>query len=153
MHRAPNSVLAIDIQNNAILLSKDILAYLDLPPGSETYSNLIKKIYNLTRDMIDDIVTENLFWTKDDTVAEADRYTKTLPIRPGEEEEVRDLFETYIVEIEELVGDLNILPSWSFFEVMLKSQYILIHRFGDYRIEDWMKKNKRKGNKKTRLSR
>lgn len=151
MDRAPTGVLVLDIQSHVVLLSRDILEYLRLPSGTEAYNGLVKKLYQLSRDMIDDIVTENLYWTKDDTVAEADRYIKTLPIKEGGEEEVRDIFETYIVEIESMIDELHILPSWSFFDISLKSHYVVIHRYGDFRIEDWMKKNGKRGIKKPRL--
>lgn len=152
MHRAPNTVLILDIYNNATMFAKDISGFLKHTSDPEAQGKLIAKVCNLSRDMVDDIVTENLFWTKDDTVAESDRYTKTLDILSGMEDEVRELFESYIVLLEGMISELDILPSWSYFEVMLKSQWIVIHRHGDYRIDDWMKRNKGKSNKVTRIS-
>lgn len=151
MDRAPTGVLVLDIQSHVVMLSRDILGYLRLPSGTEAYDGLVKKLYQLSRDMIDDIVTENLYWTKDNTVAVADRYIKTLPMKAGAEEDVWDIFEAYIVEMELMIDELHILPSWSFFEISLKSHYVVIHRYGDFRIEDWMKKNRKKGIKKPRL--
>lgn len=153
MDRESTGIFVLDVESCVTLFKRDVVGFLRMGDSVEEHMALNRKLCDITRDIVDDIVTENLYWTTHATVCESERYLTEFSIKEGMESEVSDLIEFHIVHIETLLDGLKILPSWSFFDIEIKSFFIVIHRYGDYRIEDWMKKNKNKRIKKTRLSR
>ncbi len=150
MFGAPSSLHAIDIHTLVFDMAKSIEPYIVGRPSKEKQSMLYVKMSSIARDIIDDLITENLYWTTDTTVATPERYLEKLNYIKDMAPEALDLFDHYIVDLEDLLYTRNLLPSWSFFEVISKLSYIIIHCHGDYRIEDWMAKNGKKI-KKTRF--
>lgn len=106
---------------------------------------------NLIQNILDDLITENLFWTTDDTVADPDRYRKMIHIPlGGREQDVLDHIDNLITAMEDVLTATDLFPSWSYAELSVKQFMFIIHLSGDYRIDDWMSKQKKI--KTTRLS-
>lgn len=150
MDITPNSVLVIDTHNLVIDMTVSLEPFIVGKGSKEKRNSIYRQITSITRDIVDDLITENLYWTKETTVATSDRYADRLDYVKEMIHEVLELFEHYIVELEDILYSKNLLPSWSFFEVISKPSYIIIHSHGDYRIEDWMKKYGKRV-KRTRL--
>lgn len=144
MSCARDTLIILDITDRVLILFKDILEFLQPLHGPSGKNELLRKLYITTKDIIDDLITENLYWTKEGTVAISEKYIKIFNIRDECESEVLDLFDSYIVTMEEILDSQHILPSWSFFDVQLKSNNVIIYSYGDYRIEDWMKRHGKK---------
>lgn len=150
MYRAPSSVITLDLYEPIMTFSHKVKRYCSY--DSNQLAELVRAVSMITYDIIDDIVSENLFWTKPTTISEPDRYTGRLRIREGTYDEVWEHMEDHIVALEGIIDSQSILPSWSFFDITQKSTFIIIHMHGDYRVEDWMKRHGRKV-KVTRLPR
>lgn len=149
MCRAPTRVVTMDLYEHMIRLSASIAPCLRL-----TVSDKKEVVYGiaerLTKDILDDLITENLYWTDSDTVATPERYLKNFTVNSGKEDILYDLLDLYICDMEGILHKQDLLPSWAFFEVTVKSTYVVIYSHGDFRIEDWMKKHG-KNIKKTRF--
>lgn len=147
-----DTLIVLDITDRVLMLFKDMLDYIQPPQGPSSKTEILRKLYIVTKDIIDDLVTENLYWTEEGTVAVSEKYIGRFKIKSGYEGEVLDLFDSHIVVMEDILRSQYILPSWSFFDVHLKANNVIIHIHGDYRIEDWMKKYGKK-TKRCRLLR
>lgn len=151
MFRAPNSLIVLDLYTEMSEFLYDLEPFIKGPRTEEKISEMFQTITGLTKDVLDDIITENLYWTEATTVATAERYMDKFVVKEGLDYEVMDHLDSYIVTLEDVLFSKNILPSWSYFTVEIKQSIIIVHSSGDFRIDDWMKRHGRKI-KKTRFS-
>lgn len=150
-HTNANSIIA-DLTDQVMEAFHNIKGCLEVVTPEGYDDRLLKKISKMTEDILDDLITENLFWTDDVTVATPDRYSATLPVKAGKIDELETHIDVHIANMEVFLKGLDILPSWSYFEVVSRSTCYFITYYGDYRIEDWMERHGKTEVKPTRLS-
>lgn len=142
------SLYVVDLHQH-VMSTTSMLRVLSINPiPREERESIAKK---LIQSILDDLITENLYWTSDDTVADPDRYRKMIHVPlMGREQDVLDHIDNLITSMEEVLAASDLFPSWAYAELTCKQFIYIIHLSGDYRIDDWMSKQKKI--KTTRLS-